>query len=514
MNKLKQYIRIMALFCLLVLMGCTHEEDLYTVNKPKIGDTSLVISVADGGFISNSENGTRATEVGYQTLFTNGDQIGLYAVLNGRIVSSCNNIALTYNGTEWEAPANTTLYSVEGARYYAYYPYQSSGMSDKIDASANNSDDFFRPLIANWTTLTDQSNYVNYSRSDLMAGSGIVGNVSNGIVTLKLTLNHRMALVIIKMPTVRYVFTNTNPSISNYYPSTSYAFNNFKPRNFNEDEYCYLINPGKVPANMGGDYNFGATKKKYIISNAGNIPAGNFKRYIVDGGDEKELKHTLSVGDYFMKDGGIIPANTSLTQEQKDNCIGIVFYVGAHLSDTEALNNEYLDKTGSPMVVRGYVVALTDVADRAIPWNDGESIVVVTSNSDTDYRAYYNTREIIKSMGGMSGLTSTNRPATYYCVKVYENNVPTPNQSSGWLFSSYAQLNDLFVEGSTKNIVKSNMRNTTNGVDYSDPHHWYTNSSEMRVDLLRDINSEDGRYRPNGRTPWHEHSWVRAIFVF
>lgn len=53
----------------------------------------FLITVTDGGYAAEATDGSRATENGYTTTFTAGDQCGLYIVRGTEIVY--NNIRLT-----------------------------------------------------------------------------------------------------------------------------------------------------------------------------------------------------------------------------------------------------------------------------------------------------------------------------------------------------------------------------------------------------------------------------------
>lgn len=106
---------------------------------------TLTISVSDGGYAAadGAPQGsyvgasTRATEVDYQTKFTAGDKIGMYAVKNTAIVDGINNLCLTAaddgsGGIKWELPAGNTTSLPADATYYAYYPWRSPLTGDLV----------------------------------------------------------------------------------------------------------------------------------------------------------------------------------------------------------------------------------------------------------------------------------------------------------------------------------------------------------------------------------------------
>ncbi len=72
----------------------------------------------------------------------------------------------------WQSPTGVTLAGgLSGEYYFLYYPYQED-MTDKVTASTTNDADFFAPLISGWTPATDQSEYANYTKSDLVTAAG------------------------------------------------------------------------------------------------------------------------------------------------------------------------------------------------------------------------------------------------------------------------------------------------------------------------------------------------------
>ena len=184
----------------LLLTACTQEE----LPLPGADNAApLAITVTDGGYAPTASPGdmqkataTRATENGYRTDFTAGDQCGLYIVRNGAVV--CENIKLTAaEGTEgglvWQPDAGVTLAGgLSGESYFLYYPYRAN-MKDKVTASATSDEEFFATLISGWTPATDQSDYAaGYTASDLMTAKGTASK-ADGKLSLSFAMTHRMA---------------------------------------------------------------------------------------------------------------------------------------------------------------------------------------------------------------------------------------------------------------------------------------------------------------------------------
>ncbi|WP_125910794.1 fimbrillin family protein [Bacteroides timonensis] len=307
-------------------VGCQKEELSATGGDTPQG-TPLTISVTDGGYTAGnakSSSATRATDNGYATTFTAGDQIGLYAVVDDAVVSS--NIPLTHNGTGWTGKA---YYEGAKAKYFAYYPYQST-LTGTPDASATDASGFFAPLISAWTPATDQGTHAAYTASDLMTGSGTIGaKQTGGTYSLELTMTHAMALVVIETPMTKYTLTtDANYTWTAEAPDT--RFYGFTPYNPSPGTYRYLVKPGQTTAaDLMGSYTGtladGSTATKEYAVSPNGITTANYALYKVDGGITSKT-HTLQVGDFYMNDGSLV-SKDKLSEAQKQACIGVVYCV-------------------------------------------------------------------------------------------------------------------------------------------------------------------------------------------
>lgn len=323
--KLKQFIYPLLLCVAALLAGCSGNE----LSPADFGETptqSLTVTVRDNSGYASSDNGTqtRATEDGYHTMFAKDDKIGLYAVKGGVIQTDCDNLCLTFDGTNWKLPDGKELtYNIKDIAFYAYYPYQSA-LTGTLVPSASNADGFFANVITNWTPATDQSTPKKYTDCDLMTGSGEVGEKQDGKYPLTITLSHKMALVVICLPDVKYIFTN-DPHIPDYIlaSSTDPVFNRFTPCDMTGGTYRYLVTPAQSSLILQGSYT-NAESKTMEWEVVADINAGNYKEFDVDGGINI-TQYKLEVGDYYMKDG-------SLRKETTDNgnVIGVVYQVGAN----------------------------------------------------------------------------------------------------------------------------------------------------------------------------------------
>ena len=443
----------------LLLTACTQEE----LPLPGADNAApLAITVTDGGYAPTASPGdmqkataTRATENGYRTDFTAGDQCGLYIVRNGAVV--CENIKLTAaEGTEgglvWQPDAGVTLAGgLSGESYFLYYPYQEN-MTDKVTASATSDEEFFAPLISGWQPEADQSDYAaGYTASDLMTAKGTASK-ADGKLSLSFAMTHRMALAVIEMPETVYKFTDT--SIPDYTVLTAADFTaEANPCCNSDGTYRYIVNPAAQPVSLTGSYDNG--KKEFTVTPNG-IVTGNYKTYKVDGAKTDEKSHDLQVGDYLLADGNLVGKDETLTTGQQADVIAIVFHAGHHEKD----GSDYANTGIGQQKCHGYAVALTDATSSHCMWgvywtelgcyptNESGNQQNNYSNPDIDWSGYSYTQTIITAAGGKENLNATEQsgyPATYYAVVDYENNkAQAPANSSGWFLPSIGQMCNVY----------------------------------------------------------------------
>lgn len=362
-----------ALLLIAGLAGCSEEETL----SGTPGDTRppVTITVTDGGYTpddaarqstarsdirqnADDRPSTRAVDNGYATTFTAGDKIGLDAVVGDAVVSS--NIPLTHNGTGWTGEA---YYEGAKAKYFAYYPYQST-LTGTPDASATDASDFFANVISAWTPATDQGTHAAYTASDLMTGSGTIGaKQTGGTYSLELTMTHAMALVVIETPATKYTLTDKDgKSLPDYcIPAPDTRFYGFTPYNPSPGTYRYLVKPGQSGvADLMGSYTAtgsdgsSSVTKEYAVSPNG-ITTANYALYKVDGGITSKT-HTLQVGDFYMNDGSLVSKDAELSEAQKQACIGVVYCV-----DNSFITGNSTNKSKGGFI-HGLVVALKNAS--------------------------------------------------------------------------------------------------------------------------------------------------------
>lgn len=453
---MKLFNYILAFISVGVLMAsCSQEEEI--INQ---GDDiqRLQLNVSNEGF---QDVTTRATNAGYITKFADGDAIGVFAVRSdGTIVENINNRKFTLTQGVWELDGDVIEYKGTEFRrftFYAYYPYSDS---PRFEPTA---EDPFASMVSRWTVGADQQGD-NYTKYDLMTSSASAeGERLQGKVSF--TMKHRMALAIIKMPSLTYSFDGT--SIEDYVipgiePETI-TVNEAEGSAFYDNAsqtYMVLVKPD-AKTTISGTY-IGAKKMSFSFDT--NQAGGSAKQYTIN--DESKISHTLAVGDYLCADGKLVSGESETIPE---NCIGIVCYVGnpqPHVThpDKNKETNDALFRD-YPEAKHGLVLALNDSQGTMSqfsakglfsPWfaTDDEwsdkFIACNTGNSTNPgvmfpgYLGYNNTT--LLTMCYENGSTAACDPAYTY-ITAYRNEVPVPGNASAWYLPSLAELD----------IVASNM---------------------------------------------------------
>ena len=446
---------------------------------------TLTISVSDGGYAAadGAPQGsyvgasTRATEVDYQTKFTAGDKIGMYAVKNTAIVDGINNLCLTAaddgsGGIKWELPAGNTTSLPADATYYAYYPWRSPLTGDLVPGltpsgtPATDAAAFFANVISAWTPATDQGTYAKYTAQDLMIAQGTVSGTS-----LSFSMEHRMALVVMKMPLTVYEFTNTDPAVPDY-AIPAHQFGGFSPCLMDDYTFRYLITPASGSASkLSGSYVNDASQKVEWNFTPNNIPIGKYKTYTVDNAVIKKITdHQLQSGDYFMKDGSLVAKDATLNDAQKAACIGIVYWIGDVASANFGLLDDKFPKGTHGLVTSLWYAEDPDSGIKEMTWTYGgnEAVKDKLSTAGFTVPAEYDFHEIVKNQGYINTLalrqynaylessssTDSKRIKPIYALDKFETAYPAPTQSSGWYWPALTELSAVY---SVKDMIDTQL---------------------------------------------------------
>ena len=174
-------------FLLLSLFSCSKGNMTSEIESDR-----LYIRAASQPFVEASEVRTKAVNNGYLTSFEPGDTIGVTGIdKNGNILPACNNVRFVYqkdtveNGAIWSSFVNERGYNfverVDGATYFAYYPYDSTWNGRKLDY-----------ILENFTLLEDQRTKEKFDSCDLIATEGSVAPLAG---VLRFEMSHKMATV-------------------------------------------------------------------------------------------------------------------------------------------------------------------------------------------------------------------------------------------------------------------------------------------------------------------------------
>lgn len=471
MKKFNIYILLSSLLALL-LQGCNDE----IVNDPLNG-TPLTIQVKTKGYTSADNPQTRTNDDGYTTTFTTGDQIGVFAVKDGKLINE--NVPYTYDGTSW---TGNGFYYKE-TKYFAYYPYDASLSTN---TSITSPDDIVSVFTTKLNATTDQSTYEKYKALDLLMAEVTSTDVNTNSISF--TFTHKMALVEIVLPMLKYEFTNmvSSPVYNNatltlandqkvyVTPMGNITFDNFQPYSVGNSTYRYLIAPNADKSLYGSYTNENDKKATYTITTTtSSIAASYYKKYQVDGAGEKTKNYTMNIGDFFMNDGRLLSKNTTLTDVQKRDCIGVVFFVGmgggsgGYFSD-----NGY---GGSPLGqtnCHGYVVALHNAGSGSYQWANNNTTI-----GTVDYASFqaYTDRKTMETYVTNKGLTMAFFPAANAC----KNYTPVaPAKTTGWLLPSSKQIQ--YMKSEVRTSITNAGGSVSNGL-YSTTTEYDADKSQIQA---------------------------------
>lgn len=366
--KLYNYISALLIAGIASFSSCSQEDDLNEVNS----SNGFQITVSDGGFLDITP-GTRAVENGYTTEFVDGDAIGVFAVdKSNNIVSDINNRKFTMENGTWKLDGKIIEYN--GAEFgtmtfYAYYPYNENV---KFDTSKK---DPFEDYVKEWKIEGNQSGE-EYTKYDLMTSSSAAVADNHFKGEIKFTMQHRMALVVLKMPKLVYNFVNPEVTLDDYeLPVTNVSFklDNAGVTPYYQEStgtYRFLVKPGQE-FKLEGTY---TGVKEMTCTATGTLDKGKAKLYKIKDTNKKE--YTLSIGDYYCADGSIVSKDV---QEIPDNVIGVVFYVGNPQPSitNSTICTEINDalRRDFPNCKHGLVIALNSVNSERSRFNSGGTLV-------------------------------------------------------------------------------------------------------------------------------------------
>lgn len=414
------------MFLLAVLLsGCTADSEVLNTPLPL-----LSVTVTAGGFSPDEATSTRASDLEYTTTFVKDDRIGIFAVADDGVVLD-NNVPYVYDGTNWvPVDADNTIhnYNYAGVTYFAYYPY-----STVMDDAASESE-----IIDRFGPAEFQNTYEAYTASDLMTGVGVISDAGTDAPSMKLTLEHRMSLVVVDVKSNTYVTTGgyeySEPVVCNSVSLVDYGLDMLAHGYRSSTAvYKYLVIPDPASLRVDISYNAGKVNQEYNIS-VTLKPLTLGKYHLVNTHRGSTVQRNLQIGDFYYQDGGILPKDSVFYDFASNPCIGIVFQIGVLRDDALA---DYGNKLSA---IHGYVVGLQQVSTS---WGD-QSRVFGIGGAGYSAHGYKSTQMIMKA----ASEEGKNFPACSWCV----NNSPVPTGiTSGWYFPATGQVRDLINRYATLN---------------------------------------------------------------
>lgn len=306
----------------------------------------LRVSVSDKGFNS----GSRTSDDGLVTTFTEGDVVAVYQLFNGKInYNSLYKATVSESGeVSWISQTNSVISNLPGAKYFACYPGDKVDVS-KLNPTATDADGFFAQAVKDWKVSDDQSFPEDYSASDLMYAEGGINGEE-----LSFGMTHAMALVSVKLPSRKYEFTN-EPKIPDYIlgQPSDVSFTGMIPRYDENLGYLWLINPADGESvEVSGEYNNGREMRQW--SATAHPKAGKISRFNIDPSENQIISHKLQVGDFFLSDGGLLSKDASQEEINNAYIVGVVYNIDpSRIGETE--------KARLNGIVHGSVIATQDV---------------------------------------------------------------------------------------------------------------------------------------------------------
>lgn len=426
--------QIQAAVALLLLVAACGEDVTDTWQDAGNG-SPLTIQVCSDGFSSSDGCSTRAADMGYTTVFQDGDRLGIVAEQQD---GSKQNLCATYNGATkaWKG-----IYYDSKVKTYmsAYFPYH-EGLTDKLNGISN-AGDVLSALKTLMPPLADQGSVATYRASDLLTGTCTLH--TEGGKSLSVALTHAYSLLLLRAGTeyttsdgfaYRLPLRDVQVSVDDALACTPFA---------SAEGYRLIVDKSGSPS-VAWFYTL-LDGKTYKVAGSASLTAGAYHLY------KNVISSTrnLAVGDFYYSDGGIVPNDTETPPSE--GCIGIVCWVGS-----DAFNEDPLLKRNYPGCTHGLVVALQDAG--SMHWSDSYEMITTAwiNQNGNPYKDVVNLQASDKRCGYSNTLALKDYNAGKYnsavgsndgyrvlpidAIEQYAVGNPAPANSSGWYFPSVMEL--------------------------------------------------------------------------
>lgn len=476
---MKKYILYTLLFAGLVA-SCNTEQLPDSYGKDNYADKSLKLDIKRADFLAASETGSRVTNSGLVTTFSEGDVIGVLVTQDGVNY----NLPYKYDGTNWifDTTKGKDLFvkTTEGALdYIIYYPY-----TEKANGVTT-----VEGLKTALPVLEDQSSEANYTASDVLYAT--VNSAENEISG---TLGHLRSLFAFRTKVKFQTTVSAADEFETYdiqLQDIDFAING-NEINCNvsiDGEYRYIIDSDKTIS-----WVYGYKENVYERSKEMNSIASGTKyttTEIINIGTYNEA--VANVGDYYCSSaenrGYLLPKEFDISSS-KHTCIGIVFHLGAGNGDSQDV---YSGTNIATNGIKGYVVALND-ADNLQWMVSGKTVNESISKSSDTWDGYKNT-QTVKS-------TLSDYPAFEKCISWTSS---VDNKTSGWYLPSYAQLIEFHKKYDS---LKSSFDNVKGLSLNSSKYYWVSTRGEKNEEAVIIWNGEIYVYGMNNTCS------VRPVLTF
>lgn len=505
--KFNKIISICLFLSSMFVTACSQDDDIIATK----GKSEIRFLITDTGVQSSAS--TRAvTDAEYRTTFENGkDKVSLFAVKDNEVIEGFDNICLTYQDGTWAAStAITYTEALEGATFYAVYPYNNThSLSLPIEENQETHQDVFEGIVEQWDIDTNQAGE-EYTKYDLMTGSGTASKDGRNY-TVNLQLEHRMAMIAVGFPYLTYNFTN--PDLDSYsIASSEVTFNLTQGENtasitpyYDETtgKYRLLVKPNSKYT-LAGEFAFrgelytysfqnetGAEEKKYTPHTVRVRP--NESEEAVSGITINNF--SLAIGDYFCADGSLINA-TDIQEEQKSNVIGVIYFVGN--PQPSVLNSEYIDtdilKQEKPNCTHGLVLALDNANSEAEHF----------AKSQLQYTAYTGSVAKETFLGFNNTRLAENDENNKGCetfmetLSTYQTQNKTPGISTEWYLPSIMEFQHIYENYDKISTSMTRLNKTlqqydgyTPSRDNAETNKFYWSSTEKNkyINYISDLKS-------------------------
>lgn len=507
------------------LGSCTNDSD------PLSGEGSqsrqpLTIRVSASSFTSLLHEGTpstRTTEDGYETKFTGGEEIGVFAITNlgnptAAYADNINNLKLvcsvdpTTQKVTWtpEDPDKLLCY-YDNLTYIAYYPYKQD-ITINISGSATSAA-ILQQLAANSNLqpLSNQSTEANYKASNLMTAVATPTAAPSGTDQAIVSLNfeHQYSLLILKPFTVLNNYTP--PSGAGYEYSTGVPdiaakdaiINDIEALPMSDGTFRAILKTNAASAVVPtGSYKTEGDKAVLYTGNAinaGTLVAGKYytQQVGISYHPVAPTERGLQIGDFYCSDGTVLPHDIPFNGTPAD-CIGIVYYAGPGPDD---VFSNYGD-TGIQGDIHGYVVALKDAypSDTDKKW--GRRDVYFEIGQTTQFNGY--TKKYAEQTNGLCQAAAE--------IRNFRISVPVPPTASNWYMPSYAQLQTIWnaYKHSADGIIYSSLQKV--GGDLFANQQYWTVTEYDRQDVWC-INMQTGTTASNiGKCSGKDMGWAWVAY--